>query len=147
MSQIFDSDLDSLDLYMEALRIVHHHPRSDANGIFKHSTLAMDLVSCELALESLVQQGLLHTNNNCYAITAAGLQTLIPVKRDGKFPEVEAKSYAQVLTSVLPAASSISVLVRENKTTITKNGISIEFTEQELQQLWKKMSRELNQYS
>ena len=54
MSQILDHDMDSLDLYMEVLRIVHHHPRSDASGVFTHATLAMDTSSCQNALDSLV---------------------------------------------------------------------------------------------
>lgn len=146
MNQPFDQDLDSLDLYMEVLRIVHHHPRSNTAAVFSHATLAMDEASCHSALESLAHQGLLQSASSLYSITASGVQTLIPVKRDGKFPSSAPQSYVNVLP-VSPVVATLQVTTKNGVCTICKNGISLSLSAAEMQQLWKKLQREADHHA
>lgn len=146
MSQPLDQDLDSLDLYMEVLRIVHHHPRSNAAAVFSYATLAMDADSCQSALNSLVHQGLVQNMGLLYSITSSGVQTLIPVKRDGKFPSSAAQSYMDALPGS-PIAPTLKVATKNGTCTITKDGISLVLTSSEMQQLWKKLQREADHHA
>lgn len=146
MTQLFDQDMDSLDLYMEVLRIVHHHPRSTTSAVFTHATLAMDATSCQDALDSLIHQGLIQVNSHQYSITATGVQTLIPAKRDGKFPASVAQTYMDLLP---PATATVAlhVVTKNGICTITKDNVSIQLSPSEIQQLWKKLQREADQTS
>lgn len=146
MNNPLEHDMDSLDLYMEVLRIVQNHPHSNAEIVFRHATLAMDLSSCTNALESLVSQGLLKVSDASYTTTEQGLKALQPVPRGGNFPNASAVTYVQILPPLAPSASTISIRTQQNICTITKNGVALEFNAAELQQLWKKMQRELEAY-
>lgn len=146
MSQILDQDMDSLDLYMEVLRIVHHNPQSDASGVFAHATLAMDTGSCQSALDSLVSQGLVHVVGARYSITANGVKTLIPPKRDGSFPASVSQSYVDVIKAA-PSAPTLQVTTKNGECTITKDGISLCLSQGEMQQLWKKLQREADHHA
>ena len=146
MSQPLDQDLDSLDLYMEVLRIVHHHPRSNAAAVFSHATLAMDASSCQNALDSLAHQGLVQATGELYSITASGVQTLIPVKRDGKFPSSTAQSYVDALPPS-PVVPTLQVSTKSGVCTITKDGVSLSLSPAEMQQLWKKLQREADHHA
>ncbi len=146
MSQLLDQDMDSLDLYMEVLRIVHHNPQSDASGVFAHATLAMDTSSCQSALDSLVHQGLVHVAGTQYSITANGVKTLIPPKRDGHFPASVSQSYVDVIKA--PALSpTLQVTTKNGECTITKDGVSLCLSQGEMQQLWKKLQREADHHA
>ena len=146
MSPPLEQDLDSLDLYMEVLRIVHRYPRSSAAAVFSHATLAMDANSCKSALDSLVHQGLVQATGALYSITASGIQTLIPVKRDGKFPSNASQSYVDALppAAVVP---TLQVSTKNGICTITKSGVSLSLTQAELQQFWKKLEREADHHA
>lgn len=146
MSQILDHDMDSLDLYMEVLRIVHHHPRSDASGVFTHATLAMDTSSCQNALDSLVHQGLVQVAGTHYSITASGIKTLIPVKRDGNFPEGVSQSYMDVIP-IQTTIPTLHITTKNGECTITKDGVSLRLSQVEMQQLWKKLQREADHHA
>lgn len=146
MSQSFDQDLDSLDLYMEVLRIVHHHPRSNVAAVFSHATLAMDASSCQNALDSLAHQGLVQVVGDVYSISASGMQTLIPVKRDGKFPMSTTQSYVDVLPAT-SNAPTLQVVTKNGVCTITKGNVSLILSPAEMQQLWKKLQREADHHA
>lgn len=112
--------------------------------MFEHATLAMDATSCQDALDSLIHQGLVHMASNQYTITASGVQTLIPAKRDGKFPTGTAQSYMDVLPPVVTPAT-LQVVTKNGVCTITKDDVSIQLSAEEIQQLWKKLLREADQ--
>lgn len=137
MSLNFDNEAESLDLYMEVLRIIHRHPNASLQTIFENATLAMDTASCQTALDSLAHQGLVKENRDGYAITASGIKTLIPVRRDGAFPQGALASHVAVLRK--PTPPSVHVSWDNANTVITKNGVSLHLTPSEIQQLWKKL--------
>ena len=147
MSLNFDNETESLDLYMEVLRIVHRHPNASVQTIFENATLAMDVTSCQtvldslahqgLVLDSLAHQGLVKEHRDGYTITASGIKTLIPVRRDGSFPQGSLASHVAVLRKSTPP--SVHVSWNNTNTVITKNGVSLHLTPSEIQQLWKKL--------
>lgn len=137
MSLNFDNETESLDLYMEVLRIVHRHPNASVQTIFENATLAMDATSCQTVLDSLAHQGLVKEHRDGYTITASGIKTLIPVRRDGSFPQGSLASHVAVLRKSTPP--SVHVSWNNTNTVITKNGVSLHLTPSEIQQLWKKL--------
>lgn len=137
----FNNETESLDLYMEVLRIVHRHPGASVDTIFDHATLAMDAFSCQSALDSLAHQGLVKANGTTYTITASGIKTLIPVQREGTFPQGALASYVEVLRKK-PSVPSVSVAWQNGDTIITKGTTSIALTPGEIQQIWKKLRQD-----
>jgi len=139
---MYNSDLDSLDLFTEVLSIIYKWPGLTLDTIFDKTTLAMDKISCLAVLNNLVDQELVSSFDGEYSITELGIRTIIPETKTIEFPSFVTKTHVDYVKEAEVVPATILLINYGDRYTLTKQGVSLEITPNEMRQIWKKLHRD-----
>ncbi len=150
-NEVSEDSLDTLDLYIEILRLIHHQPGIDLKELCQHSTLETDEKTCAAALRSMTARELIKKSTKGYRITQMGLQSLIPAPRHQPEAKTAANSkggpsYQKLVAPKESMEKALKITMSHAGTmTLTREKVQMTLTPQEQLQLFKRLQRDATQ--